>query len=93
MLAMAAFAVLGHAAGLHYPLQVYLALVPPAVLLTILPVSLAGWGLREGAMVGLFLLVGADRSMVLTFSIVYGLVNLVASLPGLVVYLGQRQQL
>ncbi len=48
LLAMAAFAVLGHAAGLHYPLQVYLALVPPAVLLTILPVSLAGWGLREG---------------------------------------------
>jgi membrane-associated PAP2 superfamily phosphatase/uncharacterized membrane protein YbhN (UPF0104 family) len=93
LLAMAAFAVLGHGAGLHYPLQVYLALVPPAVLLTILPVSLAGWGLREGAMVGLFLLVGADKSMVLTFSIVYGLVNLIASLPGLAVYLGQRQQL
>ena len=93
LLAMAAFAVLGNAAGLHYPLQVYLALVPPAVLLTILPVSLAGWGLREGAMVGLFLLVGADKSMVLTFSIVYGLVNLIASLPGLAVYLGQRQQL
>ena len=90
---MAAFAVLGHGAGLHYPLQVYLALVPPAVLLTILPVSLAGWGLREGAMVGLFLLVGADKSMVLTFSIVYGLVNLIASLPGLAVYLGQRQEL
>lgn len=93
LLAMAAFAVLGNAAGLHYPLQVYLALVPPAVLLTILPVSLAGWGLREGAMVGLFLLVGADKSMVLTFSIVYGLVNLIASLPGLAVYLGQRHQL
>jgi energy-converting hydrogenase Eha subunit H len=44
-------------------------------------------------MVGLFLLVGADKSMVLTFSIVYGLVNLIASLPGLAVYLGQRQQL
>ena len=93
LLAMAAFAVLGNAAGLHYPLQVYLALVPPAVLLTILPVSLAGWGIREGAMVGLFLLVGADKSVVLTFSIVYGLVNLIASLPGLAVYLGQRQQL
>ncbi len=50
-------------------------------------------GPARRAMVGLFLLVGADRSMVLTFSIVYGLVNLVASLPGLVVYLGQRQQL
>ena len=48
---------------------------------------------RTAALVGLFLLVGADKSMVLTFSIVYGLVNLIASLPGLAVYLGQRHQL
>ena len=93
LLAMGAFAMLGSGAGLHYPLQVYLALVPPAVLLTILPVSLAGWGIREGAMVGLFLLVGADKSAVLTFSITYGLVNLIASLPGLPVYLVQRHRL
>ena len=93
LLAMGAFAMLGSGAGLHYPLQVYLALVPPAVLLTILPVSLAGWGIREGALVGLFLLVGADKSAVLTFSIAYGLVNLIASLPGFPIYLWQRHQL
>jgi uncharacterized membrane protein YbhN (UPF0104 family) len=62
-------------------------------LLTILPVSLSGWGIREGALVGLFLLVGADKSAVLTFSITYGLVNLIASLPGLPVYLVQRHRL
>ncbi len=92
LLAMTAFYILGRALGLDYPLQVYLALVPPVILLTILPISLAGWGVREGAMVGFFLLVGADKSRVLSFSILYGLLSLACSLPGLAVYLGERKK-
>ena len=92
-LAMTSFFILGNGLGLHYPLQVYLALVPPVVLLTILPLSLAGWGVREGAMIGIFLLIGADRSLVLSFSVLYGIVNLIASLPGFYVYLAQRNRL
>jgi hypothetical protein len=90
---MTAFFVIGTTVGMNFPLQVYLVLVPPVILLTILPISLAGWGVREGAMVGFFLLIGADETMVLTFSILYGLVALVASLPGLVVYLSQDNSL
>lgn len=93
LLAMAAFYILGQAMGLNYPLSVYLVLVPPVVLLTILPVSLAGWGIREGAMVGFFLLIGADKSKVVSFSLLYGITALVASLPGLVVYLNQKHNL
>ena len=93
LLAMTAFLMIGRGVGLDFSLQVYLVLVPPVILLTILPISLAGWGVREGAMVGFFLLVGADKSRVLTFSILYGLVALVASLPGLVVYLTQKNKL
>ena len=93
LLSMTVFFLLGNGLGLHYPLQVYLALVPPVVLLTILPVSLAGWGIREGAMVGFFLLIGADKATVLSLSILYGLINLAASLPGLAVYLGQKSRL
>ena len=93
LLAMTAFYVLGVGVGLDYPLNVYLVLVPPVVLLTILPVSLAGWGIREGAMIGFFLLVGADRSKVLTFSLLYGLLALTSSLPGLLVYLAQKNRL
>jgi uncharacterized protein (TIRG00374 family) len=93
LLAMTAFFVIGTTVGMNFPLQVYLVLVPPVILLTILPISLAGWGVREGAMVGFFLLIGADETMVLTFSILYGLVALVASLPGLVVYLSQDNSL
>jgi uncharacterized membrane protein YbhN (UPF0104 family) len=93
LLTMTAYFIIGRGVGLDFPLQVYLVLVPPVILLTILPVSLAGWGVREGAMVGFFLLVGADKSRVLTFSILYGLVALVASLPGLAVYLTQKNKL
>lgn len=93
LLAMTAFYILGNGLGLHYPLMVYLALVPPVILLTILPVSLAGWGIREGAMIGIFLMIGADKATVLSFSIIYGLINLVASLPGLVVYLAQKSRI
>lgn len=93
LLAMLAFFMIGRSVGLDFPLQVYLILVPPVILLTILPISLAGWGVREGAMVGFFLLIGADKSRVLTFSILYGLVALVASLPGLAVYLTQKNKL
>ncbi len=93
LLTMMAFFMIGSGVGLDFPLQVYLVLVPPVILLTILPISLAGWGVREGAMVGFFLLVGADKSVILTFSILYGLVALTASLPGLIVYLTQKNKL
>ena len=92
LLAMTAFYVLGVSVGLDYQLNVYLVLVPPVVLLTILPISLAGWGVREGAMIGFFLLVGADYSRVLTFSILYGLLALASSLPGLLIYLAQKDE-
>ncbi|NOX79829.1 MAG: UPF0104 family protein, partial [Deltaproteobacteria bacterium] len=85
--------VLGVSVGLDYPLTVYLVLVPPVILLTILPISMAGWGVREGAMIGFFLLIGADRSKVLSLSILYGLLALTASLPGLLVYVSQKNRL
>ncbi len=93
LLAMGAFYLLGRGMGLDYPLWIYLVLVPPVVLLTILPISLAGWGVREGALVGLFVLIGADRTKVVSFSLLYGLTAILASLPGLVVYLRQKQNL
>jgi uncharacterized protein (TIRG00374 family) len=93
MLAMFSFFMIGNTVGLNLPIEVYLVLVPPVILLTILPISLAGWGVREGAMVGFFLLIGADRTKVLTFSILYGLVALVASVPGLFVFLTRKNKL
>ncbi len=67
---------------LHMSFQIFLIAVPPVFLLTIVPISLAGWGIREGAMVGIFMLVGADETKVLAMSILYGLLLIISSLPG-----------
>lgn len=66
----------------HLPFQIFLIAIPPVFLLTIVPISLAGWGIREGAMVGIFMLVGADGTKVMAMSILYGILLIIASIPG-----------
>jgi hypothetical protein len=66
----------------HISFQTFLIAIPPVFLLTIVPISLAGWGIREGAMVGIFMLVGADETKVLAMSILYGILLMIASIPG-----------
>lgn len=81
------FFCLGQAVAVEQPLSSYLVIVPMVLLLSLVPISLAGWGLREGALVGLFALLGADTAAVLTMSILYGVLLVVVSLPGLHFYL------
>lgn len=92
-LAMLSVSVIGRALGLRYDLATYFIIVPLAILLTIIPVSLAGWGIREGTLVTLFSLIGADKAVILAMSILYGLMQIIVSLPGFIIYLGNRKQL
>lgn len=71
--------------------EVLLIALPPVFLLTIVPISLAGWGIREGAMVGIFMLVGADQTKILAMSILYGLLLIVSSLPGSYFWVKSKQ--
>ena len=93
ILALLGFFATGWALGLRVSLITYFAIVPPALVLTVIPISLAGWGVREGALVGLFSLIGADKTAVLMMSLLYGLTLIVVSLPGLVTYLKGRHHL
>ncbi len=61
---------------------VFLVAVPPVFLLTIVPISLAGWGVREGAMVGILMLVGIAKAKILAISILYGILLILTALPG-----------
>ncbi len=88
-----AFYWLARSVGMEYGLVIFLVIVPPVILLTLVPITLAGWGVREGAMVGLFTLIGADKTMVLSMSILYGVALIVTSLPGLYVYLAGKHQI
>jgi len=91
VLAMISVFLIGWALGLRYDLTTYFIIVPPAIFLTIIPVSLAGWGIREGTLVALFSLIGADKATILTMSILYGLMQIGVSLPGFVIFLGGRK--
>ena len=93
ILALLGFFATGWALGLRVSLMTYFAIVPPALVLTVIPISVAGWGVREGALVGLFSLIGADKTAVLMMSLLYGLTLIIVSLPGLVTYLKGRHHL
>lgn len=68
----------------HAPLTVLqLVAIVPAVLLSMaIPLSIAGWGLRETAAVALWAMAGLPTEGALAASILYGLMNLLGSLPG-----------
>ncbi|EWY39305.1 hypothetical protein N825_08015 [Skermanella stibiiresistens SB22] len=72
------------AMGLNIPVGLVdcLVLTPPIVLVAGMPLSIAGWGLREGAMVAVFGLVGVPVDGALLMSVLFGLLLLLVSLPG-----------
>jgi uncharacterized membrane protein YbhN (UPF0104 family) len=74
--------VLGDALGLHHDATVYVALIGATVLLTLIPVSLGGWGVREAGMVAFFSQLGAAPAPVLALSVLWGVLPLVVALPG-----------
>ena len=65
--------ILGSAIGADLRAIDCLVLVPAALLVSSLPISLGGWGVREGALVAAFSLVQADPAGVAATSVMFGL--------------------
>jgi glycosyltransferase 2 family protein len=59
-----------------------MALFPLVLLVTTLPISIAGWGVREYAMAGAFGLIGVAKEGAVSLSLLFGLLTLVVSLIG-----------
>ncbi len=82
---------IGSAIGADLRARDCLVLVPPALLVSALPISLGGWGVREGALVAAFSLVHADPAAVAATSVIFGLTTplvggisvAIAPLPGI----------
>jgi uncharacterized protein (TIRG00374 family) len=69
-----------------------LVLMPPVLLVTTLPISIGGWGVREGAMVTAFALIGVSADAALVLSICVGICAIVVALPaGLIWLLGRSR--
>jgi uncharacterized membrane protein YbhN (UPF0104 family) len=73
---------LGRAQNLDVTFVDFLMLMPPVVLLSGLPISVGGWGVREGAMIAALATVGVGASAAAMLSIQMGLLVAVLSLPG-----------
>jgi len=65
----------------------------PALLIAALPIAVAGWGVREGAMIVGYGLFGVPPATALAVSVAFGLATLVFSLPGaLFIRWGKQKQ-
>ncbi len=76
------FVCAARAIGVPLPVTTLLALVPPVLLAMLIPVSVAGWGVREGAAAFFWGLAGLPPAQGVAVSMAYGLLVLVAALPG-----------
>ena len=62
-------------------------LMPPVLLIATLPISIAGWGVRESSMVVAFAYAGLGQSDGLTLSILFGAVSFVIGIVGGLVWI------
>jgi uncharacterized protein (TIRG00374 family) len=83
---------LGRHTGLGVGFAGCVAIVPLATLLTMLPISVAGWGVREGALVLAVTAVGGNSVAALVTSILLGLATACASVPGAIVWLADSRR-
>ena len=79
------FVVAARTAGATAPLAELAPLALVVLLVSAVPVGIAGWGPREGASAWVFGAVGLGAAQGLTVAVVYGVMALVATLPGAVV--------
>jgi hypothetical protein len=77
---------IAHALGLGVGWFDCMILVPPVMLISMVPISIAGWGVREGAMVTAFGLVGLAATDALALSIVFGVIVSLVGVPGGVIW-------
>ncbi|MBU6449182.1 MAG: flippase-like domain-containing protein [Rhodospirillales bacterium] len=80
---VAAGILLGIALGLAVPPLEWLVAIPLVVVVTVLPISIGGWGMREGLLVALLGAASVPVAQALTFSILFGALSAASSLPGL----------
>jgi uncharacterized membrane protein YbhN (UPF0104 family) len=87
-----AIAAVAAALGIAVPLTAILVLTPPALILATLPISIAGWGLREAGFVAVLGLVGVSSTDATLLGLSMGMLQLLQGVAGGVVWaLGKRQ--
>lgn len=86
------FALCALATGTALSPLAIISILPMVLFTMVLPISIGGWGLREGAAAALWPVIGASAEAGVAASVAFGLVILVASLPGAVTLLRPSDQ-
>jgi uncharacterized membrane protein YbhN (UPF0104 family) len=76
------FWMLGQSLGLTMTFDQWFIVVPTVLLISMLPISVGGWGVREGAMVIALRGFGIPTEEALLPSVLFGLCSVTATLPG-----------
>jgi len=77
--------------GIDVGLIAMIAVMSIVTILSNLPISLAGWGVREFSVVALLGLLGIEREAALLLSVEFGLIGALMSLPGGAIWLATRR--
>ena len=83
---IATYFLLAKAVGLAPDVVGLVLLVPLIFLVGLLPISFAGWGIRELGAVAILGWIGIASEHAVTLSVLFGLVMVVTALPGLVLF-------
>jgi glycosyltransferase 2 family protein len=85
------FWMLGQSLGLTITFDQWFIVVPTVLLISMLPISIGGWGVREGAMVVALRGFGIPTEEALLPSILFGLCAVTATLPGAIFWISTRR--
>lgn len=84
--AIAAVYMLAIGSGLNVRFLDCILVMPPVMLISALPISVSGWGVREGAMVIAFGLLGVPGEKALALSLQFALLGYLSASPGAIAW-------
>lgn len=77
---------------IHMTMAQIMLVLPLVFLSGVLPISFAGWGLREGAMVILLAVFDVSKEGALALSVSIGILSLIGAIPGIFMWLFLKRQ-
>ena len=73
--------------GIGVSLTDFIIIIPLVTIIMMVPISIAGWGVREGALVLLGSAIGISAPAALAISLLSGFISMLTSVPGLYFYM------
>jgi len=84
------YILIGRALGLNIPAPDYFVFIPLVLLLQLIPITINGLGVREGAYVAVFAFYGITASAALSFALIEIAFGLIVGLMGAALYAARR---